>query len=51
MQNVFPRLSETPGSIRRIASQSVGSDNAEVYGQWLGLGLDELAALSAARVI
>ncbi|HEY7900501.1 MAG TPA: CoA transferase [Caulobacteraceae bacterium] len=51
MQNVFPRLSETPGSIRRTASQSVGSDNAEVYGQWLGLGLDELAALSAAGVI
>jgi formyl-CoA transferase len=51
MQNVFPRLSETPGSIRRTASQSVGSDNAEVYGQWLGLGPDELAALSAAGVI
>jgi formyl-CoA transferase len=51
MQNVFPRLSETPGSIRRTASQSVGSDNAEVYGQWLGLGPDELAALSEAGVI
>jgi formyl-CoA transferase len=51
MQNVFPRLSATPGRIRRTASQSVGQDNAEVYGERLGLGEQDLEALSKAGVI
>jgi crotonobetainyl-CoA:carnitine CoA-transferase CaiB-like acyl-CoA transferase len=51
MQNVFPRLSETPGAIRSIAPQSVGQDNAAVLGGLLGLGEAELAALAAAGVI
>jgi crotonobetainyl-CoA:carnitine CoA-transferase CaiB-like acyl-CoA transferase len=51
MQNVVPRLSETPGSIRRHASQSVGQDNAEVYGERLGLTDADLEALKAAGVI
>ena len=45
MQNAFPKLSDTPGSVRRIASQSVGQDNQDVYGQLLGFDdatLDEL---------
>jgi formyl-CoA transferase len=43
MQNVFPRLSETPGAVRRTASQAVGSDNAEVYGERLGLTSADIA--------
>ncbi|HEY1448090.1 MAG TPA: CoA transferase [Caulobacteraceae bacterium] len=51
MQNVFPRLSKTPGRVRRAASQTVGQDNAEVYGQRLGLSAADLAALQAKGVI
>ena len=32
MQTPFPKLSRTPASIRRIAPQTVGQDNATVYG-------------------
>ncbi|MEG3154497.1 CaiB/BaiF CoA transferase family protein [Sphingomonas sp. RB1R13] len=46
MQNSFPKMSGTPGSIRSIAPQTVGEHNAEVYGA-LGLSADELAALEA----
>jgi crotonobetainyl-CoA:carnitine CoA-transferase CaiB-like acyl-CoA transferase len=46
MQNSFPKMSGTPGSIRRIAPQSVGEHNDEVYGA-LGLSGDQLAALKA----
>jgi formyl-CoA transferase len=51
MQNVFPKLSNTPGSIRRTASQAVGQDNAEVYGERLGLSSEDLAALAKRGVI
>jgi formyl-CoA transferase len=46
MQNVFPRLSKTPGAIRSIAPQTVGADNVEIYGD-LGLGSAELDRLKA----
>jgi formyl-CoA transferase len=51
MQNVFPRLSQTPGRVRRAASQTVGQDNAEVYGERLGLSAADLAALQAKGII
>jgi formyl-CoA transferase len=51
MQNVFPKLSATPGAIRSIAPQSVGQDNAAVLGGVLGIGEAELAALAKAGVI
>jgi formyl-CoA transferase len=51
MQSVFPRLSATPGSIRRVASQAVGSDNADVYGERLGLTASDLADLQRRGVI
>jgi formyl-CoA transferase len=51
MQGVFPRLSETPGSVRSIAPQTVGQDNAAVLGERLGLDAERLAALKAAAVI
>ncbi|APZ98195.1 formyl-CoA transferase [Sphingopyxis sp. QXT-31] len=36
MQGVFPKLSETPGSVRRPAPLVVGQDGAEVLKRWLG---------------
>ena len=50
MQGVFPRLSATPGEVRRPAPAKVGQHNAEVYGE-LGLGAAELAELSAKGAI
>ncbi|WP_037502907.1 CaiB/BaiF CoA transferase family protein [Sphingomonas jaspsi] len=50
MQNAFPKLSRTPGGVRRIAPQEIGQDNAEVYGS-IGLGPDELDSLHARAVI
>ena len=49
MQNVFPRLSETPGQVR-WAGPALGEHNTEVY-TGLGIDHDELAALSARGVI
>jgi len=50
MQNAFPKLSLTPGSVRRPAPQTVGQDNADVYSA-LGVGSAELETLKAAGVI
>jgi formyl-CoA transferase len=50
MQNVFPRLSDTPGHIR-WSGPELGEHNGEVYGQLLGLGGDELAGLQREGVI
>ena len=46
MQNVFPKLTATPGSIRSIAPQTVGEHNAEVFGELLGL---DAAAIESLR--
>lgn len=51
MQNVFPKLSETPGGVRRIAPQTVGQDNAEVLGRLLGYDEARLRRLADAGVI
>jgi crotonobetainyl-CoA:carnitine CoA-transferase CaiB-like acyl-CoA transferase len=50
MQNSFPKMSGTPGSIRSIAPQTVGEHNDEVYGA-LGLSADDLAGLKAEGAI
>ncbi|MGN6689992.1 MAG: CaiB/BaiF CoA transferase family protein [Sphingopyxis sp.] len=51
MQNVCPRLSETPGSIRSCAPQQVGQHNSEVYRELLGLDDAALAELERRRII
>jgi formyl-CoA transferase len=51
MQNAHPKFSKTPSSVRRSASQAIGQDNAEVYGERLGLDADTLAALQKSGVI
>lgn len=51
MQNVFPKLSATPGGVRRPAPRQVGQDNAEIYGRELGLGAEELQDLASRGVI
>lgn len=50
MQNVFPRLSATPGGID-WTGPALGQHNREVFVDLLGLSEDELAALQAKRVI
>jgi formyl-CoA transferase len=51
MQNVFPKLSRTPGAVRSIAPQTVGQDNAEIWGGLMGLGAVEMAELARKGVI
>ncbi|GID90786.1 CaiB/BaiF CoA transferase family protein [Amorphoplanes digitatis] len=50
MQNVAPRLSETPGAVN-WAGPSLGSSNDYVYGELLGLPAAERARLHSAGVI
>ena len=50
MQNVAPRLSVSPSSIRTPAPE-LGQHNDEVFGGLLGIGTTVLAALRSRRVI
>lgn len=50
MHNVFPRLGETPGTVRRLGP-ALGEHNAEVYGDLLGIGEAGRAALAERGVI
>ncbi|WP_026402793.1 CaiB/BaiF CoA transferase family protein [Actinomadura rifamycini] len=50
MQNVFPKLSDTPGEVRALGP-SLGEHNPEVYGALLGLTPADLEALTAAGTI
>ncbi len=51
MQNVAPKLSETPGRIRSAAPTELGEHNERVYGELLGYSSERIAALHAAHVI
>ncbi len=50
MQNVAPRLSETPGSVRHVGP-GLGEHNDYVYGEVLGLSPDKRAELRDAGII
>ena len=50
MQNVFPKLSATPGEVR-WPGQPMGAFNEEIYGGLLGLSSAEQARLAEAGVI
>jgi formyl-CoA transferase len=50
MQNVFPRLSDTPGRARAPGPQ-LGQHNTDVYQGLLGLAEEETAALGADGII
>jgi formyl-CoA transferase len=50
MQNVAPRLSETPGRIRR-SGPDLGEHNADVYGGLLGLSAAEMKRLADKGII
>lgn len=51
MQNVAPKLSETPGSIRTSAPTELGEHNDTVYPALLGYDAARLAALRSKKVI
>jgi formyl-CoA transferase len=51
MQNVFPKLSKSPGSVRRAAPATVGQDNHAVYVEMLGMTPAEIGALQSEGVI
>lgn len=50
MQNVFPRLSDTPGRVRHVGP-ALGEHTEQVLTGWLGLAPDALDALRADSVI
>ena len=51
MQNVFPKMSRTQGTVRRVAPATVGQDNAAIYGELLGMSDAEIADLAARGII
>ena len=50
MQNVFPRLTETPGRVRHVGPE-LGEHTETILSDWLGLAPDTLDALRADHVI
>jgi crotonobetainyl-CoA:carnitine CoA-transferase CaiB-like acyl-CoA transferase len=51
MQNAFPKMSETPASVRTPAPAEIGQHNVEIYGGLLKMSDSEMAAAKAAGVI
>ena len=51
MQNAFPKLSQTPSSVRSPAPSRVGQHNAEVYGELLGMTGADIDALAQKGIV
>ncbi|WND03477.1 CoA transferase [Temperatibacter marinus] len=51
MQNVFPKLSETPGEVKWAGPVELGQHNSEVYGSILGYDAVKLKALKEAGTV
>ncbi|MBC7505459.1 MAG: CoA transferase [Sandarakinorhabdus sp.] len=51
MQNVTPKLSLTPGGVRRPAPATVGQDNGAIYGGVLGMSGAEIVDLGRRHII
>jgi crotonobetainyl-CoA:carnitine CoA-transferase CaiB-like acyl-CoA transferase len=51
VQNVVPKFSETPGSIRHLGPLKLGEHNEEIYGGLLGYSPERLQELRDAGVI
>lgn len=51
MQNVFPKLSETPGEIKWAGPNTLGEHNEDVYGELLGKSKQDLAKMKEAGII
>ena len=50
MQNVFPKLSRTPGEVAWPGA-ALGAHNDDVYGELLGLDAARIAELRASKII
>ena len=50
MQNVAPKLSDTPGAVRRTGP-ALGEHNAEILGGLLGIEEEERARLAEAGIV
>ena len=50
MQNVAPKLSDTPGAVRHPGPE-LGEHNAEIYGGLLGMSAAEMEDLTARKII
>ncbi|MBO6505937.1 MAG: CoA transferase [Kordiimonadaceae bacterium] len=51
MQNVFPKLSQTPGEIRWAGPHTLGEHNDQVYADLLGKSQEEIEAMREAGTI
>ena len=45
MQNVFPKLSRSPGRVRSLAPHTPGQHNVEIFGELLGLSSERIEGL------
>ena len=50
MQNVAPKLSKTPGSIRSSAPE-LGQHNEQIYGEVLAMNVEQMAELESRGII
>jgi len=51
MQNAFPKLSETPSSVRTPAPRAVGEHNRQIFGDLLGMTQEQIGELEAKGAI